>query len=76
MIEEMLIGLRLAVRSGYLRTSVFYLLTLAGAVMLAAEFSARQPATVALDVGLSFIRIVLPILIVLLIQELVEDYKG
>lgn len=38
--------------------------------MLAAQFSARQPTTVALDVGLSVIRLALPLLAVLLVQEL------
>jgi ABC-type transport system involved in multi-copper enzyme maturation permease subunit len=40
--------------------------------MLASLFSARQPATVALDVGLSLIRIVLPFLIIFLTQELIS----
>ena len=35
-------------------------------------FSGRQPATVALDVGLSTIRLLLPLLIVLLAQELLS----
>ncbi len=39
-------------------------------VILAAQFSARQPATVALDVGLSVMRLALPLLVVLLVQEL------
>jgi ABC-type transport system involved in multi-copper enzyme maturation permease subunit len=37
---------------------------------LATQFSARQPATVALDVGISVIRITLPLLCILLAQEL------
>lgn len=37
---------------------------------LAGQFSPRQPATVALDVGLSFIRFVVPLLGLLQIQEL------
>lgn len=41
-------------------------------VLLASLFSARQPATVALDVGLSLIRLILPFLIVFLTQELIS----
>lgn len=41
-------------------------------VLLAAQFSARQPQTVALDVGFSVIRITLPILAILLVQELIS----
>ncbi|MBB1520247.1 hypothetical protein H3H45_13420 [Pseudomonas sp. SR9] len=37
---------------------------------MSGQFSGRQPATVALDVGLSLIRIVLPVLGVLMLQEL------
>lgn len=39
-------------------------------VALAAQFSARQPSTVALDVGLSVIRLALPLLTVFMVQEL------
>lgn len=39
-------------------------------VWMAAQFSGRQPATVALDVGISFIRITLPLLMILMVQEL------
>jgi Cu-processing system permease protein len=42
-----------------------------GAAWLAGQFSPRQPATVALDVGLSFIRVAIPILALLQIQDLV-----
>lgn len=40
------------------------------AALLAAQFSGRQPATVAMDIGLSIIRLELPVIIVLMIQEL------
>ncbi len=42
------------------------------AAYLAAQFSGRQPATVALDVGLSVIRLVLPFLVVFVTQELLS----
>lgn len=41
-------------------------------VMMASVFSARQPATVALDVGISLIRLILPFLIIFLTQELIS----
>lgn len=40
--------------------------------MLSAYFGARQPATVALDMGFSTIRLLVPLLIVLLMQELLS----
>lgn len=40
--------------------------------MLAAQFSGRQPATVGLDVGISFIRIYMTFLIAMLTQELLS----
>lgn len=42
------------------------------AAVLAAQFSGRQPASVALDVGLSVMRLALPLLMVLVIQELIS----
>ncbi|MBU1284680.1 MAG: hypothetical protein KJ989_14550 [Gammaproteobacteria bacterium] len=48
------------------------LLVLALAVLLAAQFSARQPATVALDIGLSVMRLLLPLVLVLMTQELLS----
>ncbi|TRO24083.1 hypothetical protein EQ826_13550 [Ectopseudomonas mendocina] len=49
--------------------SLFALLLVA---WMAAEFSGRQPATVALDVGLSMIRLILPLIMVLVVQELLS----
>lgn len=60
----------MALRASYLKLAGCYLLVLAGAVLLAAQFSARQPATVALDIGLSVIRLLLPLMLVLMAQEL------
>ena len=48
--------------------TAFFLVT----VWLAAQFSARQPATIALDTGLSVLRLSLPLLAVLLLQELIS----
>lgn len=65
-------GLLLARRARYYSTSLWLLLTVLGLALLAAQFSGRQPATVALDVGLSAIRLLLPLLIILLVQELLS----
>lgn len=64
-------ALRLGVRSGCLSLYVWSMLGLIAVVALASVFSARQPATVALDVGLSFVRIALPLVAIILIQELI-----
>ena len=60
--------------SGIRARSVRWLLVLAGVVLglawLAANFSARQPATVALDVGLSGMRLVLMLMALFWVQEL------
>jgi len=56
-----------------LTSIVFWLVAaLTASVILADQFSARQSATVALDVGLSVIRLALPLLAILLVQELVS----
>lgn len=64
------VALRLALRARFLSISVWLLIALATSVLMAAQFSGRQPATVGLDVGLSFVRLALPLVIVLLAQEL------
>lgn len=69
---DSLIGLRLVLRARYVWLVGCSLLVLVMAVVLAALFSGRQPATVALDVGLSVIRLLLPLVLVLLIQELLS----
>lgn len=66
------VGLRLALRARFASISLWLLIALAVVALLAAQFSGRQPATVALDVGLSFIRISLPLVIVLMSQELLS----
>lgn len=68
-------NLRLAFRL-IIRSRAMAVATVIGAILvavawLAGQFSPRQPSTVALDVGLSFIRIVVPILALLQIQDLV-----
>lgn len=42
------------------------------AALLAAQFSGRQPSTVALDLGVSVIRLLLPLVMILITQELLS----
>jgi ABC-type transport system involved in multi-copper enzyme maturation permease subunit len=48
------------------------LLAMSLAALLAAQFSGRQPTTAALDIGLSVLRLLLPLVLVLLTQELLS----
>src|SRR5690606_9656693 len=67
---DLRVGLRLSLRARFISLSTFGLVALFAAAALGASFSGRQPATVALDVGLSVIRFVLPIIAVFMLQEL------
>lgn len=69
-LSDFSLAARLALRVRFLPFTGWLLFALTISVMLAAQFSGRQPATMALDVGLSVIRLALPLLIVLLAQEL------
>ncbi len=68
--RDFLTALRLALKAKFIWTAVGILLVVALATLLSAYFGGRQLATVALDVGFSTIRLLLPLLIVLLVQEL------
>lgn len=70
--SEFLTGLRLALRANYLWLVGCSLLVVALAALLAAQFSGRQPATIALDVGLSVMRLLSPLVLVLMTQELLS----
>ncbi len=59
-------------RARYLLQGFCSLLVLALAVLLAAQFSGRQSGAVALDVGLSVMRLLLPLALVLMTQELLS----
>lgn len=63
-------GLFLVWRAGFLTVGAAFLAVSSLAAIMAGEFSGRQPATVALDVGLSVVRLVLPLVLVFLVQEL------
>jgi Cu-processing system permease protein len=70
--RDFLVALRLALKAKFAWMVAGILLVLALATLLSAYFSGRQPATVALDVGFSTIRLLVPLLIVLLVQELLS----
>lgn len=64
------VGMKIAFHSRLSSIILWLLIALVVSVLMAMQFSARQPATVALDVGLSVIRLALPLLAILLAQEL------
>lgn len=64
------VSLQLLLRHRLLALGTVALIAVLIAAALAAEFGARQPATLALDTGLSTLRLVLPLLIVIQVQEL------
>lgn len=65
-------GIRLALRARFLWLGGGALLVMVLAVWMAAQFSGRQPTTLALDVGLSVMRLLLPLVMVLMTQELLS----
>jgi len=71
-LSDFLVGVRLSLRARYRWLAGCSLLVLALSVLLVAQFSGRQPATVALDIGLSIMRLLLPLVLVLMTQELVS----
>lgn len=67
-----LVALRLALKAKFIWMVGGVLFVVALAMVLSAYFGGRQPVTVALDVGLSTMRLLLPLMIVLLVQELLS----
>jgi len=67
---ELRTGFKLILKSQFLTISAWLIAGLVLITWLSSEFSGRQPATVALDIGISFIRLALPILAIILIQEI------
>lgn len=63
------VALKLVIRAKFIWMAVGTIAVVALTTLLSAYFGGRQPATVALDVGLSIIRLLVPFLIVLLVQE-------
>lgn len=72
MFPDITLSFRLASRARIGLAFIVVISAISLFVLLASLFSARQPATVALDVGLSLIRLILPFLIVFLTQELIS----
>lgn len=70
--SSLLIFCRLAFRARYAWLVIGCLVAVLLAAALSALFSGRQPSTVALDVGISVMRLSLPLLLILLMQELVS----
>lgn len=70
--DDFFSSLRIALHSRIIATGFWLVVLLVAAVSMAAQFSARQPNTVALDIGITVIRLTLPLLAILLTQELVS----
>lgn len=66
------VAVRIAFRARFASIAFWFVIVLCVAVWMSAQFSGRQPETVALDVGLSLIRFALPILGLLILQELIS----
>lgn len=70
--SDFLTACRIALFAQLTSFATWLALLLSASALVAAEFSARQPATIALDTGLSVLRLALPLLAVLLLQELLS----
>ena len=71
-LPEISTGLRLAFRARFGWVAGGSLLVLAVSGFLAAQLSGPQPATVAMDIGQSISRLLLPLVLVLITQELLS----
>ncbi|HJW23829.1 MAG TPA: ABC transporter permease subunit [Rhodocyclaceae bacterium] len=71
MIQDFRFALLLAYRSRVLLTIGLGMVFLLAFAWVGFQFSGRQPQTVALDMGLSFLRVFIPVLGILYVQELV-----
>ena len=69
-VADFRLGVLLLVRSRLWVIGAILVALVASCAWLSSQFSPRQPATVALDVGISFIRVVVPFLALLQIQDL------
>lgn len=72
LLADLQTGILLARRARYFSTSLWLLIAVLALAWMAAQFSGRQPTTVALDVGISAMRLLLPLQIILLTQELLS----
>ncbi|MCW9088251.1 MAG: hypothetical protein OQK54_01830 [Gammaproteobacteria bacterium] len=64
------LSLRILLKHRLLWLTAFALFSVLVSAALAAEFGGRQPATLALDVGLSALRLALPLFMIFQVQEL------
>ena len=71
-IADFMIAARTGYRAHFISLSAWLAIFLVTSLLISSQFSARQPATVALDTGLSLLRLTLPIFAVLLLQELLS----
>ncbi|WP_127556380.1 ABC transporter permease subunit [Saccharospirillum alexandrii] len=71
MSPHLLLSLLVLYKAKFVRVLLALLVSIALITVLSAQFSGRQPATVSLDVGLSAIKIMIPILFALFCQELI-----
>lgn len=71
-LSDMRVAARLAMRARFGSIALWLGLLVCIAAGMGAQFSGRQPATVAIDVGLSMVRLGLPVLGVLMLQELIS----
>ncbi len=69
-LREFFLAFRLIFKSNILWVALGIVVFVLSAMVMASLFSGRQPATVALDVGLSVVRLLFPLFIVFLVQEL------
>lgn len=63
------VALSLALKAGFLKLCAGGVVLFALIMFLSANFGGRQPVTVALDVGISFLRLFVPLVVVFLAQE-------
>jgi Cu-processing system permease protein len=66
------VAVQLALRARFGFIALWLVIITCLAAWMGGQFSGRQPATVALDVGISVIRVVVPILGILMLQELIS----
>lgn len=72
LLSDVRIAMQLALRARFGSIAFWLVVVVCLIAWMSAQFSGRQPATVALDVGVSVIRLVVPVLGVLVLQELLS----
>jgi len=69
-VADSILAARLLLRSRFGLLSFWLVVVLLSFVLMASQFSGRQPATVGVDVGLSVLRLIIPLFLALSVQEL------